>query len=71
MTIEELLTKINRGLRAGHFTELDSVYVRNPGVSAEAMSAGSNGWTEADEVLVIEGDAFLDDGIYLGPGDED
>jgi hypothetical protein len=70
MTIEELLDRINRGLRAGHFTELDSVFVRNPDVSEEAMSAGSNGWIEGDELLIIEGHEFLEDGIYLGPGDQ-
>ena len=70
MTIEELLTRINDGLRRGRFTELDSVFVRNPSVSEEAIEAGSNGWTEADELLVIEGHDSLEDGIYLGPGDE-
>lgn len=69
MTIEELLDRINRGLRAGSFTELDSVFVRNPEVSEDAMSAGSNGWTDADEFLVIDGHEELEDGIYLGPGD--
>jgi hypothetical protein len=70
VTIEELLDRINRGLRAGAYTELDSVFIRNPNVSEDAMSAGSNGWAEADEFLVIQGHEELEDGIYLGIGDE-
>lgn len=69
MTIEALLIKINRGLRAGHFTELDSVFVRDPDVSEGAMEAGSNGWAEADEFVIMEGNDLLQDGIYLSVGE--
>ena len=67
MTIEELLSKINRGLRAGTYTELDSVFVLDPNVSAAAASAGSSRWREADELLAISGSDDLEDGIYLAP----
>ncbi|AWY06073.1 hypothetical protein SEA_FIREMAN_66 [Microbacterium phage Fireman] len=66
MTIAELLNLIHSAIAAGTITEEDAVKVRDLNVSPEAMSAGSNGWTEPSNVLVIgSNDSGMDAGVYL------
>lgn len=52
MTVGELQDQLARLVRAGKITPDDTIEVRNPSVSEEAVEAGSNGYHEADEVLV-------------------
>jgi hypothetical protein len=67
MTVEELLNKINRAISAGKILPSDPVFVRNSSVSEAAVSAGSNPFIEAEEILVIldANAAGLTAGIYL------
>lgn len=51
MTVEELITDLNRKMRAGAINAEDTIVVRNPDVSEGAMEAGSDGYHEADEIL--------------------
>lgn len=68
MTIDELVQKIKSAERAGKIVPTeDSVFIRNPEVSEEAVSAGSSPWMEVEEILVIPDDNAegLAAGIYL------
>lgn len=64
MDVQTLMQRLNQLLRAGKIEETSEVMVRNPHVSDRAIEAGSNGWIEADELLVAEGN-FL-----IGPMEE-
>lgn len=66
MTIGELLTLLRNGISAGTFSEEDGVFIRDANVSDAAMSAGSNGYVDADEVLAIgENDQDMSPGVYF------
>lgn len=52
MDIDELETKLRNLRRAGKIDGSEIVSVRNPDVSDGAMEAGSNGYHEADEILL-------------------
>lgn len=59
MTLEELITKLNRLVKAGKLDPDEPVKIRNTAVSDEAMDAGSDGYVELSEVLVVNGSAYL------------
>jgi len=59
MNIEELIEFLQRRLRNGAIHGLGSVMIRDLSVSEEAMEAGSNGYVELSEVLVIGDDVYL------------
>ncbi len=59
MTIEDLIEKLQRLIKAGKIDPENIVMIRNTQVSEDAMDAGSNGYTELDEVLVIEETVYL------------
>lgn len=66
MTIEELIEALHDAVRHGRVSAEDEVLIRNPQVSEEAMSAGSNGYATIAEVLVIgKNSQGLTPGIYL------
>jgi hypothetical protein len=68
VTIDELIEKIASAKRAGKIVPSeDSVFVRDPQVSEEAIEAGSSPWTEAEEILIISDDneQGIPAGIYL------
>lgn len=52
MDIDELETKLRNLRRAGKIDGSEIVSVRNPDVSEAAMDAGSDGYHEAEEILV-------------------
>lgn len=52
MSVEELMQKLRSLLRSGAITEDTIIAVRNPEVSEGAMSAGSDGYHDVEEVLV-------------------
>jgi hypothetical protein len=59
MNIEELIEFLQRGLRAGTLHGLGSVKIRDFSVSEEAMEAGSDGYKDLSEVLIVGDDAYL------------
>jgi hypothetical protein len=66
MTIAELRDRLTRALRAGTLSEDDQVMVRDLTVSEAAMSAGSKGYREADELLIIgENGQGMEPGVYF------
>lgn len=52
MTIEELIEELRRAIRNGADPESE-VLVRNSVVSEAAMEAGSKGYVELEEVLLV------------------
>ena len=57
MTVQELLDQIARAVKAGKIVPTeDSVFVRDASVTAAAISAGSSGFIEAEDVLFIPDD---------------
>jgi hypothetical protein len=59
MTIEELIEFLERRLKAGKIHGLGSVKIRDFRVSDEAMEAGSSGYADLEEVLVVGDDVYL------------
>jgi hypothetical protein len=51
MTVEELIADLQRRIANGSLNPDDAVQMRDPEVSYDAMQAGSNGWTDLEEVL--------------------
>ena len=60
MDLEELESHIRRLRSAGRVDDDALIKVRNPGVSEDAMAAGSDGWIEVGAALVIDGDIYLE-----------
>lgn len=52
MTVDELIDDLGRKVRNGTLSGDETVMVRNPEVSEGAIDAGSDGYHEADEVLI-------------------
>lgn len=53
MTVEELYNKLKQVIQSG---DVDAdVMVRDLSVSEEAMEAGSSGYKELEEVLIVHG----------------
>lgn len=52
MTVDDLINDLRRKVSLGTVSLDDTVEVRNPEVSEDAIEAGSNGYHEADEILV-------------------
>lgn len=52
MTADELLEDLGRKIRNGTISGDDTIVIRNPEVSEGAMSAGSDGYHEVEEILV-------------------
>lgn len=63
MDVDEFETKLRALRRAGKIDGSETLAVRNPDVTEGAMSAGSDGYHEAEEVLV---DTDSDRLILLG-----
>lgn len=59
VTVGELIELLERGVRSGRLHELGSVKIRDLSVSEEAMEAGSSGYVELAEVLMVEDSAYL------------
>lgn len=59
MTIEELIEKLTRLVKLGKLDPEQPVMIRNTAVSDEAMEAGSDGYAELSEVLVVREAAYL------------
>lgn len=53
MNVEQLMEKLKR------CNAEDEVLIRDTAVSDDAMEAGSNGYLELEEVLVVEGQPYL------------
>lgn len=51
MTVEDLIDNLKRAIRLGTISEQDSVSFRDLSISDGAMEAGSNGYTEVEEIL--------------------
>jgi hypothetical protein len=72
MTIEELMDAFRDAIRHGRVSAEDEVLIRNPAVSMDAMSAGSNGYAAVAEVLIIgKNSEGMTPGIYLNVEEED
>lgn len=59
MTIEELLSMLNRGIKNGSLKLEGKVMIRDLTVDSDAMEAGANGYKDLEEILSIDGSAFL------------
>lgn len=59
MTVDELITTLQRKLRAGVIDEDSEVRARNLLISEDAMEAGSDGYADVTEVLIIPDEAVL------------
>lgn len=59
MPVEELMELLNRALRDGRLSPESAVKVRNTAVSEEAMEAGSSGYSDLEEILIADDEAFL------------
>lgn len=72
MTIAEVIRDLESAVATGRVSADDPVLFRDRTVSDEAMAAGSNGYTEVTETLLITADnsAGVTAGIYL-LGEED
>lgn len=56
MTVEELMSKLRRLIQIGRINEDAVISIRDLSVSQYAMDAGSSGYIELDEVLVVSAD---------------
>ncbi|QGJ88918.1 hypothetical protein PBI_TEAMOCIL_67 [Microbacterium phage Teamocil] len=67
MTITELIRSLESAVATGRVDMDDEVLFRDHRISDEAMAAGSNGYTEVNETLLIPSDnrEGLTAGIYL------
>lgn len=59
MNIEELIEFLQKRIASGTIHGLGAVKIRDLSVSEEAMEAGSNGYLELEEVLVVGDDVYL------------
>jgi len=59
MTVDELGEHIKQLKARGRITGDTDVYVRDPNVSDEAIEAGSRGYVDLDEILVLDGEHLL------------
>jgi hypothetical protein len=59
MTLEEILEIINRAVQSGRLNLDEPVKFRNFSISEYAMEAGSDGYIEVDEVLIVDGSVLL------------
>lgn len=59
-----MLDKLNRAISQGKLDPHASVRLRDYRVSDEAMEAGSNGYSDVEEVLFVEDAAILLPDVY-------
>lgn len=69
MTIAELIEKLRRALNSRDLAPEDRIFFRDHSVTDSAMEAGSNGYQEVEEALLIYRSDELDDGVYLIAGE--
>ena len=65
MTIEELIKLLQRAVEVGTASESDLVFIRDYTVSDVAMQAGSYGYVDLGEVLMIPESHDTPGGAYL------
>lgn len=59
MTLGELQSLIARGIKDGKLDPDDDVLIRNTAIGQATMDAGSSGYAELSEVLIVDGVVHL------------
>ena len=59
MEVQQLINLLQRQLDLGRIEEKDIVKFRDFSVSEEAMEAGSEGYIEIEEALIVPGVVYL------------